>query len=66
MDMSLSKLQELVMDREPDVLSLLGRKELFMTDWMNWQTETIEMMHVLLWVLYFNIHIDFKLISKIS
>ena len=32
MDMSLSKLQELVMDREPDVLSLLGRKELFMTD----------------------------------
>ena len=66
MDMSLSKLQELVMDREPDVLSPLGRKELFMTDWMNWLTETIEMMHVLLWVLYFNIHIDFKLIIKIS
>ena len=32
MDMSLRKLQELVMDREPDVLSPLGRKELFMTD----------------------------------
>ena len=36
MDMSLSRLQELVMDRKPGVCSPWGRKELDMTERLNW------------------------------
>ena len=35
MDMSLSKLQELVMDREPGMLQSWGHKELDMTEQLN-------------------------------
>ena len=35
MDMSLSKLWELVMDRKPGVLQSWGRKELGTTEWLN-------------------------------
>ena len=35
MDMSLSRLQELVMDRKPGVCSPWGRKELDMTERLN-------------------------------
>ena len=36
MDMSLSKLQELVMDQQPGVLQSMGCKELDRTEWLNW------------------------------
>ena len=36
MDMSLGKLQELVMDREPGVLQSMGLQELDTTEWLNW------------------------------
>ena len=36
MDMSLSKLQELVMDGEACVLQSMGHKELDTTEWLNW------------------------------
>ena len=35
MDMSLSKLRELVMDREPGVLQSMGRKMLYTTEQLN-------------------------------
>ena len=35
MDMSLGKLRELAMDREPGVLQYMGRKELDMTERQN-------------------------------
>ena len=40
MDMSLSKLQEVVEDRKPGVLQSMGLKELDMTEWLSNNTTT--------------------------
>ena len=53
MDMSLSKLQELVMDRE--ACSPWGRKELDTSEWLNW-TE-LNWIHVYVWLSPFAVHL---------
>ena len=58
MDMSLSKLWEMVMDREAGVLQSWGHKELDTTKWLNWIDlgamipETTHYWRFLLWQLY--------------
>ena len=52
MDMSLSKLQELVMDRQAWHASVHGIAEFHMTEWLNWTELNIYLQHFFILVIY--------------